>query len=102
MWASSSGSSQGLPLVTAMFLRLAATFLCLAAFVLPASAQDAADAIVRLNRLENQVRQMSGQIEQLQFENRTLKEQVRKFQEDVEFRFQENRGGARPAPSASP
>lgn len=67
---------------------------------LPAFAQDAADAIVRLNRLESQVRQLSGQIEQLQFENRQLKEQLRKFQEDVEFRFQENRGGNRAAPPA--
>jgi tol-pal system protein YbgF len=83
-------------------LRLIACLLLLG-FTLPASAQDAADAIVRLNRLENQMRQMSGQIEQLQFENRTLKEQLRKFQEDVEFRFQESRGGARPSqPSATP
>ncbi len=84
-------------------LRVAACLILLA-FSLPAAAQDAADAIVRLNRLENQMRQMSGQIEQLQFENRTLKEQVRKFQEDVEFRFQERSGGARPSapPSATP
>jgi tol-pal system protein YbgF len=59
-----------------------------------AAAQDAADIVVRMNRLENQVRQMSGQIEQLQFENRQLKEQARKFQEDVEFRFQDGRGAA--------
>lgn len=70
----------------------------------PAFAQDAADVVVRLNRLENQVRQLSGQIEQLQFENRTLKEQVRKFQEDVEFRFQERSGSAPRAgqPPATP
>ena len=70
----------------------------------PAWAQDAAELVVRLNRLENQSRQMAGQIEQLQFENRQLKEQARKFQEDVEFRFQDGRPGARSAvaPSASP
>jgi tol-pal system protein YbgF len=68
----------------------------------PAVAQDAADMVVRMGRLENQVRSMSGQIEQLQFENRQLKEQVRKFQEDVEFRFQEGRPGARPPASATP
>ncbi|GJE28403.1 Cell division coordinator CpoB [Methylobacterium organophilum] len=72
----------------------------------PASAQDAADLIVRLNRLENVSRQLSGQIEQLQYENRSLKEQLRKFQEDVEFRFQESKGGGSarkgPAPAASP
>jgi tol-pal system protein YbgF len=71
--------------------------------VSPAAAQDAADAIVRLNRLESQFRQLSGQMEQLQHENRQLKEQLRKFQEDVEFRFQESRGGSRPSsPSATP
>ncbi|MDP3318033.1 MAG: hypothetical protein Q8S58_02775, partial [Bosea sp. (in: a-proteobacteria)] len=32
---------------------------------LPASAQDAADLVVRTSRMENQIRQLSGQIEQL-------------------------------------
>lgn len=65
-------------------------------------AQDAADLLVRTTRLENQLRQMSGQIEQLQFENRRLSEQLRKFQEDVDFRLNE-KGGARPgaAPPAA-
>ncbi|MEE1657573.1 tol-pal system protein YbgF [Microvirga sp. CF3062] len=89
-----------------MFRRLFVFFafaLALAATsVSPAAAQDAADAIVRLNRLESQFRQMSGQMEQLQYENRQLKEQLRKFQEDVEFRFQEGRGGgSKPAPAPS-
>jgi tol-pal system protein YbgF len=61
----------------------------------PAAAQDAAELVVRLNRLEGQVRQMSGLIEQLGFENRQQKEQLRKFQEDVEYRFQERSGGGR-------
>ncbi len=60
----------------------------------PAGAQDASELIVRLNRLENVSRQMSGQIETLQYENRQLKEQLRKFQEDVEFRFQDGKGSA--------
>lgn len=70
--------------------------------VAPAAAQDAADLVVRLNRLEGQSRQMSGQIEQLQFENRQLRDQLRKFQEDVEFRFQERGGRAAPAAPAQP
>ncbi len=65
----------------------------------PAGAQDASELIVRLNRLENVSRQMSGQIETLQYENRQLKEQLRKFQEDVEFRFQDGKGSA---PAAAP
>jgi tol-pal system protein YbgF len=90
-----------------MFRRLFVYFafaLALAATsVFPAAAQDAADAIVRLNRLESQFRQISGQMEQLQYENRQLKEQLRKFQEDVEFRFQEGRGGSRPSsPTTTP
>lgn len=82
----------------------ALAFALAAPLAVPAAAQDAADAIVRLNRLENQMRQMSGQLEQLQFENRQLKDQLRKFQEDVEFRFQEvgGRSGAKPAPSTTP
>ncbi|WP_238192215.1 tol-pal system protein YbgF [Methylobacterium frigidaeris] len=77
---------------------LAVSGLALAA-ACPAAAQDAAEFVVRLNRLENQSRQMAGQIESLQYENRQLKEQLRKFQEDVEFRFQEMKGGQRPAAS---
>ncbi|HEU6441112.1 MAG TPA: tol-pal system protein YbgF [Microvirga sp.] len=87
-----------------MLRRLLVFFALAFAWAAPAAAQDAADAIVRLNRLENQMRQMSGQLEQLEYENRQLKDQLRKFQEDVEFRFQEigGRGGAKPAPSATP
>ncbi len=70
--------------------------------VLPCAAQDASEFVVRLNRLENVSRQMSGQLEQLQYENRQLKEQLRKFQEDVEFRFQEGKGSGRRAPAAAP
>lgn len=67
----------------------------------PAAAQDAADLVVRTGRLENQLRQLSGQIEQLQFENRRLSEQLRKMQEDVDFRFSE-RGGQRGGAAVSP
>lgn len=72
----------------------------LAGGAVPAAAQDAADLLVRTTRLENQLRQMSGQIEQLQFENRRLSEQLRKFQEDVDFRLNEKGGGGRPNTAA--
>ncbi|WP_108051660.1 tol-pal system protein YbgF [Bosea sp. 124] len=68
---------------------------------LPATAQDAADLVVRTARMENQIRQLSGQIEQLQFENKRLSEQLRKFQEDVDFRLTE-RGGGRSSGAAAP
>jgi tol-pal system protein YbgF len=66
-----------------------------------ALAQDPGEMVVRITRLENQLREMAGQIEQLQHENRRLVDQLRKFQEDVEFRLGD--GGARAqAPSGSP
>ena len=33
-------------------------------------AQDASEILLRLNRMENQMRQLSGELEQLQFENK--------------------------------
>lgn len=69
----------------------------------PAAAQDASELVVRLGRLESQSRTMAGQIETLQYENRQLKEQLRKFQEDVEFRLNEAKGGGgKPAHGAPP
>ena len=65
-----------------------------------AAQQDSAGLLVRIGRLESQMRQISGQIEQMQFETRRLAEQLKKFQEDVDFRFHE--GGAQGAPVAKP
>jgi len=81
-----------------------ALVLAVPALSLPAAAQedDVSAFVVRLGRLENVSRQMSGQIEQLQYENRQLKEQLRKFQEDVEFRLQEGKGGGGGAASRAP
>jgi tol-pal system protein YbgF len=61
--------------------------------------QDSAGLVVRIGRLESQMRQISGQIEQMQFETRGLAEQLKKFQEDVDFRFHE---GAQGTPAAKP
>jgi tol-pal system protein YbgF len=60
---------------------------------------DAAQLLVRIGRLESQMRQINGQIEQMQFETRKLEEQLKKFQEDVDFRFHEGGPGA---PSIKP
>jgi tol-pal system protein YbgF len=56
---------------------------------------------IRLDRLEASLRRATGQIEDLQNENRKLAEQLRKFREDVEFRLS-GKGEALPAapPSA--
>lgn len=53
---------------------------------------DSANLLIRVDRLENQLRQINGEIEQLQFEIRRLTTQLEKFQQDVDFRFQENGG----------
>jgi tol-pal system protein YbgF len=101
-------SSQGtLPKRGGSLLGIATLFLSL--LLTPSFAQDATELLVRVNRLEGQVRTLSGQIEQAQFENRRLQDQLKRFQEDVEFRFQDQKGGARsgannmpPRPSAVP
>ena len=56
-----------------------------------------ADLVVRMERLENYNRQLTGAIEQLQFRNQQLEQTVRKMQEDNEYRFQQL--GSKPDPS---
>lgn len=57
----------------------------------------------RVTQLEEQVRQLSGTIEELNFQILQMQEQARKQQEDIEFRFQElEGGGAKPAGNAKP
>lgn len=48
------------------------------AAVVPSTAQmSASDLVMRIEALENQVRQLTGQVEQLQFRNQQLEQQVR-------------------------
>src|SRR5215467_4798362 len=42
----------------------------------------ASELVVRLDRLENQVRQLTGMVEQLQYRNQQLEQQLRRGQED--------------------
>lgn len=78
----------------------AGTLLCAG----PASAQDQAELLLRLDRLENLVRQLNGQVEQAQNQNRRLEEQLKRFQGDTDFRFKELEGnrGARPPAQQAP
>jgi len=64
-----------------------------------AQGMDAGAAQLRIDRLENQVRSLTGQIEQMQFQMKRLEDQLRKFQQDVDFRFDELKPG-KPAPKA--
>jgi len=67
-------------------------------------AGDTAELLLRVDRLENQVRNLNGQLEQLQFQLRRSEEQLKKFQADVDFRLQElqPKSGARPANGGAP
>jgi len=60
--------------------------------------------VVRLERLEYQLRQLTGAIEQLQYRNQQLENQLRRFSEDTELRFQDLRPGVptgrQPTPTA--
>ena len=56
---------------------------------------DPGDLSVRLDRMENAMRQLTGTLEQLQYQNQQLQSQLKRMQDDTEFRFQAlgSRGG---------
>jgi TolA-binding protein len=80
---------------------LSAVALCVALTASPARSQDAAELLLRIDRLENLVRQLNGQVEQAQNQNRRLEEQMRRFQSDTDFRFRELAQGRGAAPAAA-
>lgn len=47
----------------------------------------------RISQLEEQIRSLNGRIEEMSFQLLQMQEQIRKFQEDNEFRFQDLEGG---------
>jgi tol-pal system protein YbgF len=65
--------------------------------VIEAQAEGGAE---RFNRIENQMRTLTGQVEELTFQLRQLQELLKRMQEDNEFRFRELEGGG-PAPARS-
>jgi tol-pal system protein YbgF len=104
-------------------LRLTAAFLACATFASPTYAQgfdlfhrqapppadipeeadpnQTAELVLRVNRLEEELRQANGRIEQLENAQRRLEDQFQKFRQDVEFRFGEGAGRAPPPPTAA-
>lgn len=48
-----------------------------------------ADSSTRVMQLEEEIRSLNGRIEEMSFQLLQMQEQIRKFQEDNEFRFQE-------------
>jgi tol-pal system protein YbgF len=63
-------------------------------------AQSGGDLNMRLDRLEAQIRQLTGAIEQLQYRNQQLEGQLRRMQPDADYRVQD--GASRAPPSARP
>src|SRR5262249_25870023 len=63
-------------------------------------AQSSGDLSMRLDRLEAQIRQLTGAIEQLQYRNQQLENQLRRMPPDADYRIQD--GAGRAAPSARP
>ncbi len=63
---------------------------------------DAGALVVRMDRLENQLRAANGAIEELQNQQHRLEEQLKRFQEDVEFRLNGGKGAAPIAEAPAP
>jgi tol-pal system protein YbgF len=59
----------------------------------------APELVLRVNRLEEQLRQANGRIEELENAEHRLEDQLQKFRQDVEFRFGERSGQAQPPAS---
>jgi tol-pal system protein YbgF len=55
----------------------------------------------RIGQLEETIRSLNGRIEEMSFQLLQMQEQIRKFQEDNEFRFQDLEGGKAQAPRKS-
>jgi tol-pal system protein YbgF len=64
-----------------------------------AATDDPAEASVRLDRIEAALRQLTGTIEQLQYRNQQLEIQLKRMQDDTDYRLQQlgSKGGAAPA-----
>jgi tol-pal system protein YbgF len=54
------------------------------------------DPLNRIDRLEQMVRQLNGAVEKLVFENKQLREDLKKLQDDSDVRFQALENGQRP------
>jgi tol-pal system protein YbgF len=61
---------------------------------------EATAMVLRLNRLEEQLRQANGRIEELENQEGRLKEQLQRFRQDVEVRLGERAAGEPPSAAA--
>ena len=68
---------------------------------IPGDPNEAAGLVLRINRLEEELRQANGRIEQLENSERRLEEQLQRFRQDVEFRFGERSDAGPLGPDAA-
>jgi tol-pal system protein YbgF len=70
----------------------------------PAAGDNGGGVEARIDRIENALRQLTGTVEQLQHQNQMLQMQLKRMQDDTEYRFQRlgSRGGAPAAPAMAP
>ena len=61
---------------------------------------DSNEVGMRIDRIENALRQLTGTIEQLQYQNQQLQMQLKRMQDDTEYRFQQL--GSKGPPPAAP
>jgi len=66
------------------------------------SPQSEAQSALRMDRIEQQMRDMTGQIEQLTFQVRQLQEQLQRAQQDTDFRLKGVEGGGKRSDAAPP
>ena len=82
---------------------LAIQALCLVALTMLGGPAAAQINDPRILQLEEQVRQLTGRVEELNFQMLQMQEQMRRQQEDNEFRFQQledqQQGALEPAPA---
>ena len=64
-----------------------------------AQSDNPADVNMRVDRIENALRQLTGTIEELQHQNQQLQMQLKRMQDDTEYRLQQlgSKGGLPPA-----
>lgn len=58
---------------------VATVLISLSSLALAQDAPSESDYVVKINRLESQIRQLSGQVEELQFANKKLEETLKKI-----------------------
>jgi tol-pal system protein YbgF len=63
---------------------------------------DAGDLSVRLDRMESALRQLTGTLEQLQYRNQQLEMQLKRMQDDTEYRLQQLGSKGAPPAAAQP